>query len=168
MKWLHLQNNDKFFDKTENVHISDISLLTSLVPVFYFIFHQGEGRAWERGYLPTVTKIWVENVAHCTYKTDCQQKAFVITLLLTVCTQNVPFVDKMPIKGTYICWEYTKGTFTLGICIHCNVDWMYTFVDNLFIFVSICTQYDVCFLLTIDTMIVLRVQYVHKRHLYLF
>ena len=51
-----------------------------------------------------------------------------IHLMLTVCTQHV--------LTTVLVYKYAN----------------YTFVDNLFIFVSICTQYDAVFLLTIDTM----------------
>ena len=91
------------------------------------------------------------------------------TILLTVCTQNVLFVDKTPIKGTSVESMYTKVlyVFQLRICLQCfhlmltvctqhvcisnSLVYKYAqFVHFSFHMSTICC----CFLLTIAAMIV--------------
>ena len=81
--------------------------------------------------------IWILVYKRHLWSHYCWQYVHKMYLLLTVCTQNVLFVDKMPIKGTCVESMYTKVTFMYfnwrymhTICPF-NVDRMYTAcIDN--------------------------------------
>ena len=102
------ENNDKFFDKTENVHISDISL----VPLFFFFFVRARGEPgneatysqWQKYELKILSIVWSKLIS------------IIFEYLSTkgICDHTI--VDSMYIKCTF-CWQYVhKMYFLLTRC----------------------------------------------------
>ena len=152
----------------------------SLIPLIFFLlfffFHQGKGRAMEWSYLLTVKKIRVENIAHCTYKTDLYNIWTIVhkrhlwshTIVDSI-IYNVPFVDNM----YTFCWRYVhKMYLLLTLCTH-NVpfvDNMYTFcwqyVHKMYLLLTVCTQ-NVPFVDSMYTQCTICWQDAHKRYVLL-